>query len=132
MAEQSLRSAVRDHLATNCPSFTGGFLYPQIATNTTTKPFGVVRMGPHEKGAKQGATRHLYIHVHTVKDAWDALDTLCNSVVSALDGVNVSCGSAGGKTFWITPYHVGTTADATDDDRMTIFRTCEFEVVTGK
>ncbi|MCK9570853.1 hypothetical protein M0R72_18025 [Candidatus Pacearchaeota archaeon] len=132
MAEQSVRSAVRDHLATNCPSFTGGFLYPQIADNNTVKPFGVVRMGPHEKEAKQGAVRRLYVHVHTVKDAWDALDTLCNSVVSALDCINVSCGSSGGKTFWITPYHVGTTADATDDDRMTIFRICEFEVVTGR
>lgn len=132
MAEKSIRAAVRDHLATNCPSFTGGFLYPQIATNVTPKPFGVVRLGPEDSMAKQGKTRHLYVHVHTDKDKWDELDTLCLSVVGALNEVDVSCGSSGGKTFWITPNHVGTTADATDDDRMTIFRTCEFEVVTGK
>ncbi len=132
MAEKSTRAAVRDHLATNCPSFTGGFFYPQIATSVTTKPFGVVRMGAEDRARRQGNTRTFYVHVHAAKDAYDDLDTLCRSVVAALDGAKVACGSASGKTFWVTPYHVGTTADANDEDRETIFRIIEFEVVTGK
>jgi hypothetical protein len=127
MAEKTTRDAVKDHLTTNCPSFTGGFFQPQIADANTTKPFGVVRMGPEDAAFRQGHVKRVLVSVHAERDDYNSLDSLVRSVVNALNDVMVFAGSVSGLNLYVHTIHVGTTADYNDDDRQTTVRTAEFE-----
>jgi hypothetical protein len=131
MALKTVRTAVKDHLTTNCSSFSGGFFQPYIADSTTTKPFGVVRVSGDD-GAYQGAVKTLQVMCHAARDDFDTLDALVFSVIKALDRVRISCGTTGGITYYVTPHYTGTSGDWADDDRETIVRTCEFEVVIAR
>jgi hypothetical protein len=131
MARKTVRTAVKDYLTTNCSSFSGGFFQPYITDKTTTKPFGVVKVAGDD-GAYQGAVKTLQVMCHAARDDFDTLDSLVLSVIKALDRVRISCGTTGAKTFYITPVYVGTTGDWADDDRETIVRTAEFEVVIAR
>lgn len=123
----SLRSAVREHLADNCPSFSGGFFEPQIATKKTEKPFGVIRIAGDEGHSKQGITKRVQVMVHCAREGYDDLDSLVYEVVDALDDTEIEDED---KKF--IPSHTGTTGDYNDDDRETITRTAEFEVVIAR
>jgi len=128
---KSLRDAIYDQLVAKCPSFTGGFFQPQVANESTPKPFGVIRIGPAERVGNQGIIRRLEVHVHAAKENWATLDTLCRSVVDALHMVRVSAGTSGGKTYYVTPKHTGTTSDWVDDDRETMMHIVEFDIPMG-
>jgi hypothetical protein len=127
MAEKTLREAVRAHLVTNCPSITGGFFQPQAADKSTTKPFAVLRLGPEDADPKQGYSKRVLVTVHAERGDYDTLDSLVRSVVDALNGGKIPAGSSGGTSFYVYLYHTGTTAEWHDDDRLTIFKTAEFE-----
>ncbi len=131
MALKSVRTAVKDYLTTNCPLFTGGFFQPYIPTSTTPKPFGVIKVSTDE-GARQGGTRMVQVMCHAERDDFDTLDALVKSVVDALDKVHVSCGTSGAKTYYVKPHWTGTSGDWADDDRESIVRTAEFEVVIAR
>lgn len=127
MAEKTTRDAVREYLVTNCPSVTGGFFQPQIADATTTKPFGVVRMGAESAEFRQGHTKTIQVAVHCDREDYNTLDSLVRSVVNALNDVMVPAGSISGVNLYVHLIHTGTTADWHDDDRRTIFKIAEFE-----
>jgi hypothetical protein len=115
----SVRDEVYDKLAADCPSFTGGFFQPQIADKNTTKPFGVIRVSGDAGLFRQGIIKTVHVAVHCARADFNDLDDLVYEVVDALDDEDV-----GGYY----PIHTGTTGDANDDDRETIFRICEFEI----
>lgn len=114
----AIRDEVKSYLTDNCPSFTGGFFQPQIANNLTPRPFGVIRVAG-EDAVKQGLTKRIQVMVHTDREDYDDLDTLVYQVIGALNGARLASG---------IPEHTGTSGDANDDDRETIFRIIEFEV----
>lgn len=115
----TVRDEVYDQLVAECPSFSGGFFQPEIADKNTIKPFGVIRVASDFGIWRQGIIKTVHVAVHCARDDYNNLDDLVYEVVDALDDQSV-----GGYY----PIHTGTTGDANDDDRETIFRICEFEI----
>lgn len=118
-----IREEIKDQLEYYCPSFTGGFFEPGIPTKNTTKPFGVIRVGPDTAHHRQGLEKKIYVAVHAAREDFSTLDTLVYEVIDALDGWVLDTG---------IPRWTGTTADASDDDRESIFRIAEFEVMIAR
>lgn len=121
------RDAIRTRLTTYCTSFTGGFWEPEVADENTVKPFGVIRFAGDTPEFRQGIVRRVQVMVHCARESHGTLDALCLEVRNALNDVKISAGT--GLSIYMT--HVGTTADARDDDRETIFKIMEFELPLG-
>lgn len=118
-----IRAEIKDQLEYYCPSFSGGFFEPGVATKHTTKPFGVIRVSGEDGLYRQGCDKRIQVAVHAERGPHSALDTLVYEVVDALNGWVLDTG---------IPKWTGTTGDAADDDRETIFRIVEFEVMIAR
>lgn len=114
----AIRDEVLQYLRTALYMSFDEFYQPQIANNLSPRPFGVVRVAG-EDAVKQGLTKRINVMVHTDREDYDNLDTLVYQVIGALNGARLASG---------IPEHTGTSGDANDDDRETIFRIVEFEV----
>jgi len=129
MAEKTLRDAIADHLIAHCTSF-NGFYQPGLANKSTTRPFGVIRIGPQredEQGIGIITTVQIAVHTDNLDDL-NVLDALVKQVRDEMDEVDVACGNS----LWVTPHFTGVTSEYPDDDRGTVMRLMEFEVVTAR
>lgn len=127
MAEYSVRTSVERHLRTNCDSFEE-FYEPGVADKNSPKPFGVLKVGNDQAHPRQGLTKRMQVMVHAEREDYDDLDALCYEVVEALDNQRVNCSD----NRWVVPVWTGTTGDYEDEDRLTVMRTVEFEVVIAR
>jgi hypothetical protein len=105
---------------------------PFMASNTTTKPFAVVKYADEVADLNNRRAKNMAVQVwvYAKKDSYLNLDTLVGQVITALDEVALTNSDSPPGTFSMR--WTNTTPDFFDDDLEAICKRVDFVIPSGR
>jgi len=123
------RQAIYNRLIAECPSLTGGVHQPFLATADTSKPYGVIKMGPETPENRSGMKLDVQIFIYSEKSSFLTMDSLVEEVITALHDVEFETADSPPELMRLLWKF--TTPDFDDEERRAVQRRIDFEFAGG-